>query len=97
METEAKDKAVVAATVSPAKPFSIPLNIALGDFTVNQAKVNFVITKGGNATKLQTTVDVDAKKLRARKHEDATFASLRVSPSRCKAGNAEAQQPPCRR
>ena len=84
METEAKDKTAVAATVSPAKPFSIPLNIALGDFTVNQATVNYVTTKGGNATKLQTTLDVDAKKLRAKKHEDATFASLRVSPSNVK-------------
>ena len=81
METQAKDKTAVAATTSPAKAFSIPLNIALNDFKVNQATVNYVTTKGGNTTKLQTTVDIDAKKLRAKKHEDATFASLRVSPS----------------
>ena len=81
METEAKDKTAVVAATTSAKPFSIPLNIALNDFKVNQAKVNYVTTKGGTATKLQTMVDIEAKKLRANKHEDATFASLRVSPA----------------
>ena len=84
MEAEAKEKTAVAATASPAKPFSIPLNIALGDLRVNGATINYVTTKGQTATKLQTTVDVEAKKLRAKKNEDAQFALLRVSPSNVK-------------
>lgn len=78
IETEAKDKTTVA---SPANPFTIPLNLSLGDMKVSQAKVNFITKKGESTTKLQTTIDVEAKSLRAKKHEAATFALLRVSPS----------------
>ena len=79
MVTEAKDKATVAAR--PAKAFAIPLNLALHELDIHGARVNFITKKGQDSTQIQTVVDVEAKSLHAQKHEDATFASLRVSPA----------------
>ena len=69
------------AGISPAKAFSIPLNLALRELTVNQARVNIISKKGQDSLQIQTVVNVDAKNLHAKKHQDATFASLRVSPA----------------
>ena len=77
-------KAKPAAATHAAKAFAVPLNIALGSLQVNGAKINYRATKGQDTTQLQTTVEVEVKKIQAKKHEAATFASLRVSPSAVK-------------
>jgi hypothetical protein len=79
MVTEARDKEAVAAR--PAKAFAVPLNLSLHELDINQARVNFVARKGQDSTQIQTVVDVEVKSLHAKKHEDATFALLRVSPA----------------
>lgn len=79
MVTEGKPKA--AGPADPKKAFAIPLNLALHDLDVKQARVNFITRKGQDSTQIQTVVNVEAKSLHAKKHEDATFASLRVSPA----------------
>ena len=74
-------KARPAAAAHPAKTFTIPLNVALGSLKVNGAQVNYRTTQGPDTTRLQATVDVAVQKIRAQKHQAASFASLRVSPS----------------
>lgn len=82
MVTEAKPKPTEATgSVKSTKAFTIPLNLALHDLDVKQARVNFITRKGQDSTQIRTVVDVEAKSLHARKHEDATFASLRISPA----------------
>ncbi|QIP16919.1 hypothetical protein G8759_31920 [Spirosoma aureum] len=78
MLTEPKQQSGVSAT---AKAFSIPLNLALHELNIKQARLNLITKKGKDSTQLQTVVDVEAKSIHARKHEDATFASIRVSPA----------------
>ncbi|UFH55032.1 hypothetical protein [Spirosoma sp. KNUC1025] len=78
MVTQASQK---SAAAGPAKAFAIPINLALHDLDVKQARVNLITKKGQDSTRIQTMVDVAAKSLHAKKHEDATFASIRVSPS----------------
>ncbi len=82
MITAGKQK--VAVPASSSKAFNIPLNLTLHNFIVNQAHLNMITKKGLDSTQVQTVVDVEAKSLHAKKHEDATFASLRVSPANVK-------------
>ncbi|MBD2751966.1 AsmA family protein [Spirosoma validum] len=82
MVTEAKQNSTESTRpTKPTKAFAIPLNLALHDLNVKQARVNFITKKGQDSTQIQTVVNVEAKSLHAKKHEDATFASLRVSPA----------------
>ncbi|SFD07120.1 hypothetical protein SAMN05216167_103200 [Spirosoma endophyticum] len=76
-----EETSVKKQSVSPARAFSIPLNLVLHDLKVNQARVNVITKKGQKTTQVQTIVDVEAVSLHAKKHQDATFASIRVSPS----------------
>ena len=80
MVTAGKSK-TVSAVASSTKAFSVPLNLTLHELDVRQARVNFIAKKGQDSTQVQTVIDVEAKALHAKKHEEATFASLRVSPA----------------
>ena len=86
MVTEGKQKSGDATPAKAAKAFTVPLNLALHDFKVNKARLNLITKKGQDSTQIQTVVDVEAKSLHAKKHEDATFALLRVSPADVKLG-----------
>ncbi len=83
LETQANDNTAGAAA-NPTIPFAIPLNLALQELKVNGATVNVVTKKKNRTTKLQTTVDIEARSLLAKKHEAATFALWQVSPSNIK-------------